>query len=98
MTAPDLPSNDRRTVPRHLRDTEHEPHSVENGMGSRVSDAPRVMSRAGVVATAVIGIAAAAIGLIVAMRQPGAWIYAMPLLVLAAACGVRTWLGLRRLP
>ena len=38
MNLPPVPRDERRTVPRHLRDSEHDPSGAAPGAGSRAED------------------------------------------------------------
>jgi hypothetical protein len=58
MTLPPSPPDDRRTVPRHLRDSEHDMSPSAPGSGTRAEDArggpgPRTWIYAAILAVAV---------------------------------------------
>lgn len=64
MDLPRNPEDDRRTVPRHLRDAEHDQGPAAPGSGTRAEDALPAWRRAGGWICA---------GLLAALLAAGAW-------------------------
>ncbi len=60
MNLPVEPANDRRAVPRHLRDVEHEPAPETAGSGARSKDVPVRRRARGALLLVVAGTALAA--------------------------------------
>ena len=60
MSPPDDPTNDRRTVPRHLRDSEHEKLSDTGAFGQRAEDAVPRKGRVWIALALMVALAIAA--------------------------------------
>lgn len=60
MSLPGEPDNDRRAVPRHLRDSEHEKLSDTGAFGQRAADAVPRMRRVWIALALSVALAAAA--------------------------------------
>ena len=61
MNLPRDPDSDRRTVPRHLRDSEHSMSTEIPGFGARAEDVPSSKTRVIVFAAVAIGAVVAAL-------------------------------------
>jgi hypothetical protein len=66
MSLPDEPSNDRRSVPRHLRDTEHDGVRDTGASGIRATDAKPGGTRGVITLVALLALAAVVVWYVLA--------------------------------